>query len=84
MSELFTNSGARGHVESLTGVLSSVCRTPAAHGASLHERGTIADLECVMSPARPGAKKYVLFDVDGTLSDALDNQRRMWRVWAER
>jgi hypothetical protein len=38
MSELFTNSGAQGYVESLAGVLSSVCRTPAAHGASLHER----------------------------------------------
>ncbi|WP_406454692.1 HAD-IA family hydrolase [Streptomyces sp. NBC_00876] len=34
-------------------------------------------------PARPGAKKYVLFDVDGTLIDALDNQRRVWRVWAQ-
>nr|BBJ48268.1 hypothetical protein SAVMC3_08970 [Streptomyces avermitilis] len=35
-------------------------------------------------PAQPGAKKYVLFDVDGTLIDAVDNQRRVWRVWAER
>ncbi|MET9365652.1 HAD-IA family hydrolase [Streptomyces sp. NPDC006632] len=34
--------------------------------------------------ARPVAKKYVLFDVDGTLIDAVDNQRRVWRVWAER
>jgi sugar-phosphatase len=35
-------------------------------------------------PAQPGTKKYVLFDVDGTLIDAVDNQRRVWRVWAER
>ncbi|MFJ8072897.1 HAD family hydrolase [Streptomyces sp. NPDC096176] len=35
-------------------------------------------------PTRPGAKKYVLFDVDGTLVDALANQRRVWRTWAER
>ncbi|MFJ5288626.1 HAD family hydrolase [Streptomyces sp. NPDC088348] len=35
-------------------------------------------------PVRPGARKYVLFDVDGTLIDAVDNQRRVWRVWAER
>ncbi|MFF3576542.1 HAD family hydrolase [Streptomyces mirabilis] len=35
-------------------------------------------------PARPGAMRYVLFDVDGTLIDAVDNQRRVWRVWAER
>ncbi|HZX06205.1 HAD-IA family hydrolase [Kribbella sp.] len=35
-------------------------------------------------PAQPGAKKYVLFDVDGTLIDAMDNQRRVWRMWAER
>ncbi len=27
---------------------------------------------------------YVLFDVDGTLIDALDNQRRVWETWAER
>ncbi|TXS48912.1 HAD family hydrolase [Streptomyces sp. uw30] len=35
-------------------------------------------------PAQPGAKRYVLFDVDGTLIDAVDNQRRVWSVWAER
>ncbi|MFE2365813.1 HAD-IA family hydrolase, partial [Streptomyces virginiae] len=34
--------------------------------------------------ARPGPKKYVLFDVDGTLIDAVDNQRRMWGEWARR
>ncbi|MFD3870225.1 HAD-IA family hydrolase [Streptomyces sp. NPDC058623] len=28
--------------------------------------------------------KCVLFDVDGTLVDAVDNQRRVWRTWAER
>lgn len=28
--------------------------------------------------------KYVLFDVDGTLIDALSNQRRVWAAWAER
>ena len=27
---------------------------------------------------------YVLFDVDGTLIDALENQRRVWEAWAER
>ncbi|MER6473195.1 HAD family hydrolase [Streptomyces collinus] len=32
----------------------------------------------------PGAVRYVLFDVDGTLIDALDNQRLVWRTWAER
>ncbi|GAB7106719.1 HAD family hydrolase [Streptomyces phaeofaciens JCM 4814] len=35
-------------------------------------------------PARPGRKKYVLFDVDGTLIDAVSNQRRVWATWAER
>lgn len=28
--------------------------------------------------------RCVLFDVDGTLIDAVDNQRRVWRTWAER
>ncbi|MCC5480995.1 HAD family hydrolase, partial [Streptomyces barringtoniae] len=28
--------------------------------------------------------RYVLFDVDGTLIDAVENQRRVWRAWAER
>lgn len=28
--------------------------------------------------------RYVLFDVDGTLIDAVDNQRLVWRTWAER
>ncbi|MFB0629516.1 HAD family hydrolase [Streptomyces sp. AB3(2024)] len=31
-----------------------------------------------------GRRTHVLFDVDGTLIDALDNQRRVWRTWAER
>ncbi|MFH8371020.1 HAD family hydrolase [Streptomyces sp. NPDC018031] len=35
-------------------------------------------------PTRPGTRKYVLFDVDGTLIDAVDNQRRVWRSWAVR
>ncbi|WP_328666122.1 HAD-IA family hydrolase [Streptomyces sp. NBC_00322] len=38
----------------------------------------------ISEPPRPGAVKYVLFDVDGTLIDAIDNQRRVWRTWAER
>ncbi|UUN27099.1 HAD family phosphatase [Streptomyces sp. FIT100] len=32
----------------------------------------------------PGAKRRVLFDVDGTLIDAVDNQRRVWHAWARR
>ena len=28
--------------------------------------------------------KYVLFDVDGTLIDAVSNQRQVWGTWAER
>ncbi len=28
--------------------------------------------------------KHVLFDVDGTLIDAVSNQRRVWGIWAER
>ncbi|WP_182903255.1 HAD family phosphatase [Microbispora sp. H10830] len=32
----------------------------------------------------PPARRYVLFDVDGTLIDALDNQRRVWAAWAVR
>lgn len=28
--------------------------------------------------------RYVLFDVDGTLIDAVDNQRLVWHTWAER
>ncbi|MCQ1579244.1 HAD family hydrolase [Streptomyces parvus] len=38
----------------------------------------------ISGPGRPGATRYVLFDVDGTLIDAVDNQRQVWRTWAER
>ncbi|GGY97184.1 HAD family hydrolase [Streptomyces avidinii] len=34
--------------------------------------------------ARPGSPRYVLFDVDGTLIDAVANQRRVWETWAAR
>ncbi|MET9467507.1 HAD-IA family hydrolase [Streptomyces sp. NPDC006544] len=30
------------------------------------------------------APRYVLFDVDGTLVDAVANQRRVWAAWADR
>lgn len=33
---------------------------------------------------QPSPEKFVLLDVDGTLIDAVDNQRRVWRTWAER
>lgn len=33
---------------------------------------------------RPGSAKYVLLDVDGTLIDAVANQRRVWEAWAAR
>lgn len=35
-------------------------------------------------PARLGRAKCVLFDVDGTLIDAVRNQRQVWGIWAER
>ncbi|MEU9992688.1 HAD-IA family hydrolase [Streptomyces sp. NPDC048045] len=38
----------------------------------------------ISEPGRTGATSHVLFDVDGTLIDALDNQRLVWRTWAER
>ncbi|MGA4845109.1 HAD family hydrolase [Streptomyces sp. G5(2025)] len=38
----------------------------------------------ISEPGRPGRKRYVLFDVDGTLIDAVSNQRRVWATWAER
>ncbi|MFI1499936.1 HAD family hydrolase [Streptomyces platensis] len=31
-----------------------------------------------------GRSRYVLFDVDGTLMDAVSNQRQVWRAWAKR
>ncbi|MFE5214094.1 MULTISPECIES: HAD family hydrolase [unclassified Streptomyces] len=34
--------------------------------------------------ARPDRARYVLFDVDGTLIDAVSNQRRVWATWARR
>ncbi|MGW7271820.1 HAD family hydrolase [Streptomyces sp. NPDC054864] len=33
---------------------------------------------------QPSYAKYVLFDVDGTLIDAVANQRRVWATWAAR
>ncbi len=47
-------------------------------GASWHDHGVTTE------PVRPRPGKYVLFDVDGTLIDAVDNQRRVWRAWAGR
>lgn len=38
----------------------------------------------ISEPGRPGGTRCVLFDVDGTLIDAVDNQRRVWGTWAER
>ncbi|MFB7244380.1 HAD-IA family hydrolase [Streptomyces populi] len=38
----------------------------------------------ISEPGRPGTMRYVLFDVDGTLIDAVDNQRLVWHTWAER
>lgn len=35
-------------------------------------------------PPRPAPVRYVLFDVDGTLIDAVANQRRVWAAWAAR
>ncbi|MFF8652840.1 HAD-IA family hydrolase [Streptomyces huasconensis] len=35
-------------------------------------------------PEWAGRERYVLFDVDGTLIDAVSNQRRVWATWAER
>jgi sugar-phosphatase len=32
----------------------------------------------------PDPGKFVLFDVDGTLIDAVDNQRQVWKTWASR
>ncbi|MFE0458860.1 HAD-IA family hydrolase [Kitasatospora sp. NPDC058965] len=34
--------------------------------------------------AQPARTRYVLFDVDGTLIDAVSNQRRVWATWAHR
>ncbi|GLX16911.1 MULTISPECIES: HAD-IA family hydrolase [Streptomyces] len=37
----------------------------------------------ISEPRPSGTTRYVLFDVDGTLIDALDNQRQVWRTWAQ-
>jgi sugar-phosphatase len=42
------------------------------------------DHRVISEPRRPGPIKRVLFDVDGTLIDAVSNQRRVWATWAER
>ncbi|WP_330318713.1 HAD-IA family hydrolase [Streptomyces platensis] len=34
--------------------------------------------------AQSGRSRYVLLDVDGTLMDAVSNQREVWRAWAKR
>lgn len=38
----------------------------------------------ISEAARSGRARHVLFDVDGTLIDAVDNQRRVWATWAQR
>ncbi|MFK4066279.1 HAD-IA family hydrolase [Streptomyces sp. NPDC029674] len=38
----------------------------------------------ISEPNHSSAMRYVLFDVDGTLIDAVDNQRLVWRTWAAR
>ncbi|MGW1955764.1 HAD family hydrolase [Streptomyces sp. NPDC001920] len=38
----------------------------------------------ISETAQPSRMRYVLFDVDGTLIDALSNQRKVWATWAER
>jgi sugar-phosphatase len=38
--------------------------------------------ENVQPTVQPAPARFVLFDVDGTLIDALDNQRRVWATWA--
>jgi mannitol-1-/sugar-/sorbitol-6-phosphatase len=49
-----------------------------AFGCACHDRHVTGEA------GRPGRMKYVLFDVDGTLIDALSNQRRVWETWAAR
>ncbi|MGW5657832.1 HAD-IA family hydrolase [Streptomyces humi] len=43
---------------------------------SWHDHVVTSDL------VQSGPRKYVLFDVDGTLIDAVNNQRRVWATWA--
>jgi sugar-phosphatase len=58
------------HVEVVARVLGTA--------AAGHDRQVEIDQQLV----RP--KRCVLFDVDGTLIDSLDNQRQVWGVWAAR
>ncbi|MBT2448334.1 HAD-IA family hydrolase [Streptomyces sp. ISL-43] len=44
---------------------------------------TAATAPAPTAPPAPPAR-YVLFDVDGTLVDAVANQRRVWATWAAR
>ncbi|MFF1413551.1 HAD family hydrolase [Streptomyces sp. NPDC058289] len=44
---------------------------------------TAATAPAAPTPSAPPAR-YVLFDVDGTLVDAVTNQRRVWATWAAR
>jgi sugar-phosphatase len=46
--------------------------------SSWHDHGVTSER------VQPGPRKCVLFDVDGTLIDAVDNQRRVWATWAGR
>lgn len=39
---------------------------------------------CTGEATRPRRDRYVLFDVDGMLMDAVSNQRQVWATWAER
>lgn len=43
-----------------------------------HDHGVTGEM------VRPDPRKCVLLDVDGTLIDAVDNQRRVWATWAGR
>lgn len=55
--------------------------TPGARcrsGADWHHHRVISDR------VQPGPRKCVLFDVDGTLIDAVENQRHVWATWARR
>ncbi len=47
-------------------------------------RGTWHDHGVTGEMVQPDPRKCVLLDVDGTLIDAVDNQRRVWATWAGR
>ena len=49
-----------------------------------HDHAVTEDLRRPAGAAATAPAAYVLFDVDGTLIDAVDNQRRVWATWAER